>query len=199
MRNRTLIGVAILALLMLCAGCGANVSDMSSLMLAPAGFKYTNTEGNQIAFAEQGDTIQVRTNDGLMLLEFTMGRVTVSLDGAALGRNDIGTLVAFTRGITFEASSNAGVKAASGLPTEITVFVPCFLANTTLRVCPHETTLTDTSEGCTGEIDLTVEAPFVGGYAWLNPVRTGDDDCEISGETTLFESFYGEGVTPSAP
>ncbi len=199
MRITTIIGIVTLATAALCGGCGANTSEMSSLMLAPAGFKYTNVDANQINFAEQGDTVQVRTSDGKMVFQFIMGRVTVSLDGAVLGRNEVGTFIAFTNGIIFESSVSAAAKAASGLPTEITVFVPCLMVNNTLRVCPSETSMPVSSEGCAGGIDLSVEAPFVGGYAWLNPVRTGDDDCQVSGETTLFESFYGEGVTVIEP
>ncbi len=179
------------------AGCGgssaATATDETTLGDAPDGFVFTDTEGNTIVTANAGDTVQLRTTDGAKALQFTMGSVDVSFDGATIVRDANGLYLALP---TAGADTTAAV---SGLSGEITAFIPCDADDDLLHVCPEENSAPEGNPVCASGNLLSASQPTAGTYVWDNAVdRTGDDDCMITGTLDDFASFYGSGKTQTS-
>jgi hypothetical protein len=181
------------------AGCGGSggstASSSTTLSDAPTGAMFTDESGNAISTATPGTIVQVRTADGAKILEFTMGTSSVSLDGAALGRDAAGTLVALGSGSAMRLSLLGADKAVVGLPETITAFVPCDDNDNRVLICPAAGTVPDDPLACAGPVLLAPEAAASGGYTWSNVDRTGADDCRVAGAALLFSAFYGKGLT----
>lgn len=165
------------------AGCGGGGTTGVTLGGAPAGFVFTDTSGNEINEAKEGDTVELRATDGTTVLQFTVGTTAVSLSGVTIERDAEGTYVSLPASVT-------------GLPSELTVMVPCQEGNTVVQVCPEETGMPTVFPVCTSGDFLTQSAPASGGYTWDNAAsRTGNDDCTVSGSLESFATFYAAGRT----
>lgn len=178
------------------AGCGGESTE-KMLENAPEGFVFTDQYGNEITEAVPGTVVQVRDAAGLPILQFTMGNLSVSLDGAALGRDSVGTLIALAAGSGDVTLSLAGAsKEVSGLPQDLIAFVPCGGSDNGVVVCPDQT-VAPASLDCSGFSLLRAVSPTSDRHIWTNPDRVGAEDCTVSGSRYAFNAFYGAGVFSS--
>ena len=182
----TIISVAIVGVfaalaLTFCGGSGGGGG--TALSNAPAGFSFTDANGNAITSASTGDTVQLRDASSNVILQFTIGGA-VDFSNVTAGRDASKTLTHFP---------SAGDK--DGLSGTLTMYVPCGATTTQVTVCPQAATLAEIAGGCTGELTLTQAAATSGNYTWDNAAtRTGSEDCQVSAAVADF----GTGVLGSA-
>lgn len=183
-------------------GCGANLTltveeeeeEETVLTLGglEEGFVFTDEEGNEVTGLVEGATVQVRTEAGQPVLQFTLGATAIDLSQTTLERNDTSLFMTLPAEEEGEASVNLSAS-VSGLPDTLTVFVPCASNDNLLWICPGATSLTENITTCTGALGLS-DATATEGYTWENADDTSSGLCEVAGAREKFNSFYGEGV-----
>lgn len=174
------------------AGCGGS-ETAKALDDAPEGFVFTDAAGNVITSAEPGDVVQIRTESGLPIMQFVMGTVSLSLDGAKFARDEFGTYISLSGGSVSMSLKGISDK-VSGIPQDITAFVPCAESDNSVAVCRGETAVPDRLSECVELELLRNNSPNSDDYLWQNPGIGGAADCLVAGLKTAFNSFYGAGV-----
>lgn len=174
------------------AGCGGT-ETAKALEDVPEGYIFTDAAGNPITEAEPGEVVQIRTESGLPILQFVMGTVSISLEGAKFDRDEFGTYISLSGGSLSMSLRGISDKVA-GIPQDITAFIPCAGSDNSVAVCKGETAAPDRLSECMDLGLLRDITPASDDYVWRNPGTGGTADCLVSGLKTSFHSFYGAGV-----
>ncbi|MFH1654299.1 MAG: hypothetical protein ABIE74_09655 [Pseudomonadota bacterium] len=165
----------------LSCGDGTNVSD--ALSGAPAGYKFTDTNGNAITSITRGTAAQLRSDAGNVIIQFTTSG-SVNFTDLVTDRNTTKTIAHFPSDTE-----------KAGLTGNVVLFIPCAADSTQVRVCPDATALTDVLEGCTNVVTLSSATPTSGNYTWDNvTTRSGATDCQVSATVANFGTG-GEGIS----
>lgn len=189
------IARAVIAAPFALAGCGQQGAVDFELTGAPEGFVFTDVNGNEITTADAGDIVQIRTAEGLPILQFTMGRTSVNLEDVELGRDERGTYIALSEGtISMILPGRDYVEGITGLPQELIAFLPCGAIDNGVMLCSGDGNVGGDLSGCQSPILLRPNSYATDDYTWTNTVKVDAADCTISADSSAFESFFGTGV-----
>jgi hypothetical protein len=178
--KRTAVSWLSLCFLLVSLGVGGMSCDSSNkigLGTPPDGYSFTDEDGNPVNGVEPGTVVQIRDEEGNVLVAFTVDS-NADLSGLELGR---------TEDVSF-----AHFADTNSLTGDITLFVPCGPGVNTLYVTPGAQSAAEVSTdgGGAGTITLSIAAPGpTDGYTFVNAAtRVGDEDCQVSADVSEFST-----------